>query len=157
MEIRISYKLKEHLEIKSLLLTPEEYFDPIEANESFEDNGVPRFNSTYEYIGLTAKELKWAIIKITCDKGISYLRSQYLDGDRSMMEHTIDYDGSEVIIHSNEIEKDKWHIIKIHKTLNSSWRVIMNVLIDDKPNSESDSKNYIVEMSKEDLFEFSKN
>lgn len=157
MEIRISYKLIDHPEIKSLLLTPEEYYDSLEANESFEDNGVPRFNNTHEYIGLAAKKLKWSIIKITCDKGISYLRSQYLDGDRSMMEHTIDYDGSEEIIHSNEIEKDKWHIIKTHKTLNSSWQVIMNALIDDNPNSGYVSKNYIVEINKEDLFEFSKN
>jgi hypothetical protein len=156
MEIKINYQLNEESETKSIFLSAEEYFDPIVSGETFEENGVPKYQETCKYIGCSSNDLKWDIIKIICDKGISIFRSQYLDGSRSMMTHSIDFDNSEEIIHSTELEKNNWHIIKMFKPQNGFWSVIMDSLVEETENSENVSKTFIVGKSKNDLNEFMK-
>jgi len=41
-------------------LTPEEYFDPLEPGETYQANGIPRFNETWEYLNIPRKSLKWS-------------------------------------------------------------------------------------------------
>jgi hypothetical protein len=154
MEIKITYFLKKEQETRTINLSPEEYFDPLEPGETFEENGVPTYQYTFDYIGCSANELKWSIEKISSSKGTRILRSQYLDGDRSMMEHIIDPDGSEEIIHSNQIEKDKWHIIRTYKSSNGSWSVIRNGLIDETSKAKQMSTEYEGDWSYEELKNF---
>ena len=154
MDIEIRYLSKKTQEVQTLRLSPEEYFDPLEPGETFEEDGIPAYQYAFDYIGCSADELKWSIEKISGSKGTRLVRSQYLDGDRSMMEHVIDPDGSEEIILSNEIEKDKWHIIRIRKSPNGSWSVIRNGLIDETPQAKQINTDYEGDWQYEEMVNF---
>jgi len=70
------------------------------------------------------------------------------------MDHIIDLDGSEEIILSNELEKNKWHIIRTQKSANGSWSVVENGLIDETLEVKQVCTDYEGEWSYEELVSF---
>jgi hypothetical protein len=50
MEIEIRYLKTTDAEPRFMELTPEEYFDPLEEDQTFEANGIPKFNFAEEYL-----------------------------------------------------------------------------------------------------------
>jgi hypothetical protein len=156
MQIEITYLFRNSKDSQIIKLNPEEYFDPLEPGETFEEDGIPIYSDAFDYIGCSAHDLEWAIEKILSGKGKRIVRRQYLDGDRSMMVHVTEPDGSEEIIHSTEIEKDKWHIIRTYKSSNGSWSVIMNGLTDENPKTNHANISYEECWSYEKLVNFCK-
>ena len=60
MEIQISYQTWDGREPVHLALSPEEYFDPLEPNETYEADGIPRYDHTWEYLDVPRERLKWS-------------------------------------------------------------------------------------------------
>jgi len=71
-----------------------------------------------------------------------------------MMVHVTEPDGSEEIIHSNEMGKNKRHVIRTHKSAKGSWSVVENNLIDESPEAKQVLTGYDTNWSYEERVEF---
>ncbi len=129
MKIRIVYQVKNQSE-RFAQLTPEEYFDPLDGNENFEDDGIPKFNHAEEYLDVAIEKLEWTEIQITETKIEKNSRTQFFDKGKSWMCHIKDSSGYEEIIISSQLSNLDTHISRIHKE-NERWQVNLNSLITD--------------------------
>lgn len=119
--IRITYQLRSELTPRRLELKPEEYYDHLGPGETYERHAIPRFDHAYEYTEHSADDLKWTVLEGGPIRG-SIIRTQFLDGKRSMMTHRADSDGYEEIIHSTAI--DGGHlIVRTRKHPGQAWSV----------------------------------
>jgi len=64
MNITMTYQLETNSLPHTIELRPEEYFDPLEPEETYENDGVPAYQNAFEYIGCTPDDLKWAITNL---------------------------------------------------------------------------------------------
>src|SRR5262249_1795558 len=124
--IRITYQLRSELTPRRVELTPEEYYDPLGPGETYERDAIPRFDHAYEYTEHSADDLKWTVLDGGPIKG-TVIRTQLLDGRRSMMTHRADADGYEEIIHSTGIGEGGFLIVRTAKRPGQSWSVTCSV------------------------------
>ena len=130
MKIEIQYLLLGSDKPSYLAPKPEDYFDPVEHDENFWDDGVEKNIFPHEHIGIEPSKLKWLIIRQKNGSNTRITRNQYLDGDDSMMTHTKDEFGAEEIIYSRKIG-DAYEIVRILKPTDQSWSVTYNVIASD--------------------------
>jgi hypothetical protein len=123
--IRIIYQLRCESRPRSIELSPDDYFDPLDPGENYEANGIPRWDHAYQYTGHTADEVKWTVLENGPKKG-SIVRTQFLDGRRSMMTHRADADGYEAIIHFTAIGEAGLLIVRTVKQPGQAWAVVMS-------------------------------
>lgn len=129
MKIRIYYKVHDEVE-KYVDLASEEYFDSLDENENYEDDGIPKFNHAEEYLDVSTEKLEWTEIQITETKVEINIRTQVFDEGKSWMCHVKDSSGYEEIIISSQLNNSDTHIARIHKE-NKRWQVNLNSLITD--------------------------
>jgi len=123
MKIEIHYQKITDIEPQFKQLTPEEYFDPLEEDEtSFETSGIPKFDFAGKYLNLSAEDLKWTDVRIQGTNNKYSLRTEYYKGGHSMW-HLKDFDGTEGICYTSQISDSKQQIVRLHKPVNSSWQV----------------------------------
>jgi hypothetical protein len=120
--VRITYQLRSEKTPRSLELTPAEYYDPLGPGETYERGAIPRFHHAYQYTEHSTDDLKWTVLEGGPIKG-SVIRTQFLDGRRSMMTHRADADGSEEIIHTTAIGYEGLLIVRTAKWPGQSWAV----------------------------------
>lgn len=120
--IRICYQLRSEDEPRWIELTAEEYFDPLQTGESHAADGIPRFHHAYEYTPHSADELKWTVLENGPIDG-SVIRTQFLDGRRSLMTHRIDADGHEELIHSAVVGEGGLLVVRTCRRPGESWAV----------------------------------
>src|SRR5687768_13616656 len=100
MKIRITYKVKNESE-KHLNFTPEEYFDPLDDDETFDKNGIPKFDHAEEYLEIPIEKLEWTEIEVNKKNNGRCIRTQYFDEGKSQMIHVKDLaDYEEIIVSS---------------------------------------------------------
>jgi hypothetical protein len=123
------------------VLTPQTYYDPLGDGETYERDAIPRFDHAYQYTSCSPDDLRWTLLEVeTVDCGAVHrivIRTQFLDGLRSMMTHRADSDGHEEIIHSTEIDPGRWHIVRTTKPPLSLWSVTLNSVTDERPDKEA--------------------
>lgn len=133
--IRITYLAKGAASPVVLDLTPQAYYDPIGDGESYGRDGVPKFDHAWQYTPHRARDLLWTVLEVDAAGGDrptrTVIRTQLLDGTRSMMTHRADADGYEEIIHSTEIDPGRWHIVRTSKPAGCLWSVTMNNLTEE--------------------------
>lgn len=140
MKIRICYKTKDELE-KSIDLTPEEYFDPIDEDETYENDAIPKYNHAEEYLEISTNLLEWTEIAVSETNQSHCIRTQYSDNGKSWMSHRKDLSGYEEIILSSQINSSNVHIARIHKDGNENWQVNYDGVITDlEDGSQSEQK-----------------
>ncbi|MFK7822448.1 MAG: hypothetical protein AB8G99_27380, partial [Planctomycetaceae bacterium] len=61
IKIDIWYRLRDADSDGHLSLTPEAYFGPVDPHETYEQNGIPRFNFTWQYLDVPRDRLLWSI------------------------------------------------------------------------------------------------
>jgi hypothetical protein len=123
MKIEIHYQTITDVEPQFIQLTPEEYFDPLEEDEtSFETSGIARSEFAGEYLNLRAEELKWTDVRIQGKNSDYNVRTEYYKGGHSMW-HLRDFDGTEGMCYTSQISDSRQQIIRLHKPVNSSWQV----------------------------------
>lgn len=128
MKIQICYKVRDEDE-KFINLTAKEYFDSLDKEENFEDDGIPKFNHAEEYLNIPTKILEWTAIRISEAKVAHSIRTQFFDNGKSWMTYRKDLDGYEEIILSSRLNDSDDNVVRIRKNSDVSWQVNTNVVI----------------------------
>ena len=111
MKIEITYKHKNNDSIKVVELTPEQYYDPIDEGENYEEDSIPQYDQTIDYIrdfdsDVSTDVLEYSILKIhgsvESDKSI---KTTYF-GNGSDLIYSIDHAGWELIIQSIRVAEN---------------------------------------------------
>ena len=131
MEVSLTYQLHDHGEPQKLELSPADFFDPLEAGESFWDDAVERHLLLHEYLGVEPARVKWMVARVSDGGRTRLTRAQYLDGDNVLMQHTVDEHQGEEIILSTRLPTGESHTIRVLKPGDASWSVTANMLIHD--------------------------
>lgn len=109
MEITIEYKMLNDSEIKKITLTPSAYFDELEYNENFEEDGVQKHQDPKKYLeeNIESKHLnniefikETIVINLIPTKTIT---THYFANGQSIMINRKDINGYESIIQSFKI------------------------------------------------------
>src|SRR4051794_15335724 len=145
MDIRIRYQRRDEATPRVLELLPQDYFDPLDPGETLSVRSVPRLLDTYEYTPHRAEELRWTVVEITDGAAFWRVRTQLLDGMRSLMHHSQESDGSEEIIHQTELGPNCWHTTRTLKQPGKAWTVVMNSLRVERPTHFAESR-YLCEL-----------
>jgi hypothetical protein len=139
MKIQIEYKLRDNNNIVIFHLDPSVYFDPIDLGENFEDDAIPKFWDTIEFILENDKSIKKESIEYTLLTITESLKSDkvekitYLHNDNELR-YTRDFKGWELIIQSirvatncivntrmeRENAESEWHNVSYSTFLNPS-------------------------------------
>ena len=113
-------------------MSPGDYYCPLDTpDETYEEDGIPKFEEPHKYIKANPEQLKWLIIEEPYAEGIKTFRYQYLNGTKAFMVHSVWPDGSEEIIHS--VDTDSKHIL-VTRTLREpqgAWSTTECNLIDE--------------------------
>ncbi len=133
MDIRIRYQRLDEATPRFLELSPSEYFDPLDPGEILSVRSVPRLLETYQYTPHKAEELRWTVVEIKDGADFWHVRTQFLNGMRSLMHHSQQSDGTEEIIHQTELSPRCWHTIRTLKQAGKTWTVVMNSLTVERP------------------------
>ncbi len=153
-QVKIVYQSKTSSDFVELKLLPEEYYDELEPDDtSFEEDGIPRFLNPIEYVPLDAAELKLVVITEPCKSGKREFRIQLLDGNKVECVHSIWPDGTEELIHTTDLDKDTYHIIRTVKDTNGYWSVVTNTITKDS-SLDYIHKNYLGTFSDKQLLRF---
>lgn len=152
MQIRIRYQVRQEAEPRELELSPEEYFDPPVPGESLNiSSSVARLLDTFQYTPYSADELLWTVVEIRHGERFSRLRTQLLDGMRTLMHHSENPDGTEEIIHSTQLGPDTWHTVRTFKQPGQTWSVMLNKLVVERPDESPEFRDYCEAWSTEEL------
>lgn len=127
--IEISYKLRDGNTPVVLHLTPEQYYDTVEAGESYENDGVPRFDHAWQYLGIPIDRFDWTVLRLSGVMDSWVRRTDFFCKGRSWLLHRSDADGYEELIHNTELQDGSTHIIRIHRTPDGAWAMNTNVVI----------------------------
>jgi hypothetical protein len=157
MNIQIAYQTWDGTEPVWLTLTPEEYFDPLEPGETYEANGVPRFNHTWHYLPVPRERLKWSLERRQGTGDDTTFRTQYMGGGQSWMNHRLDPDGYEEIIHATQIAEDRCHIIRTCRVPGGQWAVSLNSVIRDSPDGSQEEQRLDQPWSFDEIIALSRN
>ena len=125
MKITILYKLLNQTQIHEVPLTPEEYFDPLLENENYEDDGIPKYNDTWEYFPeIPYSNFEWDEHIISdSQKNDKRIRTDYFAGGESRVTHRKDANGYELIIQSVLIRANEVYISRMERySPDENWR-----------------------------------
>jgi hypothetical protein len=154
MNIRIHYQRRDEANPRLLELSPEDYFDPLNPGETLSVRSVPRLLHTYQYTPCRADELRWTVVEITDGESFWRVRTQLIDGIRTLMHHSEQADGSEEIIHSTELGPLCSHTIRTLKQPGKTWAVVMNCITVEQPTHLVESRDFCESWSFEELKAF---
>jgi hypothetical protein len=121
--IRITYQLRSESTPRSVQLSPQEYYDPPGPGQTYKRGAIARFHHAYQYTEHSADDLKWTVLEGGPLPG-SVIRTQFLDGRRSMMTHRMDGNGYEEIIHSTAVGEGGLLILRTRKQPGQAWSVV---------------------------------
>jgi hypothetical protein len=142
VNIRLAYQLWGSDDVVWITLTPEKYFDPLEPGETYEADGVPRYNHTWRYLSVPRERLKWSLERREGTRNDTTFRTQYMAGGKTWMTHRIDPDGFEELIHYTQISATCCHIVRTRRRPTGAWTVSLISVIHDLPGGKQESKNY---------------
>jgi hypothetical protein len=142
MELEIVYQTWDSDTPLKLRLAPEDYFDPVEPGETYEDNGIPRYNETWHYLDVPRERLKWSSERRSGTWFDTTFLTQYLDGGRSWLTHRVDPDGYEEMIHVTQLDHRTCHILRTVKLVAAvRWAVCLNsVIVDQEDGSQTEQR-----------------
>ena len=156
MEIRLMYQLADDGEPRELAIAPEDYFDPIENNDSYWDDAVERCLFLHDYLDTDPARLRWIVARLSDSGRVRLRRALYLDGCDVTMEHLVEEDGDEEIILGTLLPDGDWHIVRVRRPRDGAWTVTMNSLAGDEPvNGKYPSRDLCKNWSFEELIAFS--
>lgn len=160
MEIKISFQTWDSSDPVIYSLSPEEYFDPIQPHENFEEDGISKYPETWEYLlkerNLERRLLKWSMEKRTGTHHDTTFRTQYMDNGRSWMTHRSDPNGYEEITHYTQLTESSCHIFRTFKTEGGSWAVHVNCVIEDRKDGSQTEHSYLEPWSYGEAIKFTR-
>ena len=127
--IEILYKRRSEDGVQRLLLTPEEYYDPLEPGESWEDT-IPRFDHTADYLDEAVDELEWT--RVVQEDG-SVLMERFSSQGRVEFWHLRSADGGQELCLSTTYAPGRYHLTRMYLDAAGDWIPRGVYLIDDQP------------------------
>ena len=132
MKIALTYQRIDEAKPTTIGFAPEDYFDPLEAGETYWEHGVEKNLLLEEYLPIEKGLVKWFIVTHEF-RGLSRVtRCQLLGEDLSMSTHTIDEHGNEEIITQSMIAPETWHTVRTLKPHDGFWSTYMDNIGSDK-------------------------
>jgi len=142
MKISIEYLEKESLQSSEVCLGPEEYFDPIEDDEKYESDAIPKYDHACDYLDISKNRLIWTKLNVCGTSEDKKIITHYFNDGEVCMIHRKDVDGYEEIIHSTQVDEKTCHIIRTHKDGNKGWKVNYNAVIYDQDDGSQKEVRY---------------
>lgn len=142
MKIEIEYLEKGKLKPISINLRADEFFDPIQKSESFENDAIPKYNHAREYLNVSLNRLLWTILSIEGTNEDRKIITHYYNNGESWMSHRIDIDGYEEMIHSTNLDEKTCHIVRTNKDYDGNWKVNYNGIIYDLIDGSQEEKRF---------------
>jgi hypothetical protein len=137
ISVEIEYLVKDSVCPIIMRLTPQEYFEPVEEWESFENEAIPRYSLENEYLQVSIEQLMWTKLSISGTSEDKVIITNYHNNGDTLMIHRKDISGYEEIIHRTRIEKNETYIIRTHKEHEKDyWKVSTNNVIYDLDNGK---------------------
>ena len=132
MNIQLTYKLRETSIINEINLCPEEYFESIEQNENFEDDGIAKYNEEWFYILDLISNLKVSDFEFTTVELRGSLKSDFLIktnhyGNDTIIIYRKDKNGYELMIQSLKIAKNCLVITRMERENSTSEWININL------------------------------
>lgn len=134
MEIEIRFKLKNNSDSFNFSLTPEQYYDMINDNETYEEDGVPKFDEAKGYLtsfdnSISLDTVEQAIIEIKNSNDNDHtIKTFYLGQGSSLIIHREDKNGYELIIQSIKIANNCAVVTRMDRNDSSSdWRISSSI------------------------------
>lgn len=149
MRVILTFKLADAERAETRVFSPEEYFDPIEDGETYEEDAIPRLGHSWEYLGVDPGRLAYIRVEHRDDRGgliLSQLEEFYGEGRVSVgTNDDFHRDGSlasEDLVITTEIRPQAFHILRLYrKSPSRTWTLILNGLVttqDGKPDEFTD-------------------
>jgi len=155
MKITLRYRVLGEEDDEVVSLTPEDYFDPLDADETYLEHGIAAKFFDHEHIDVQPGKLKYLILTIAEAELTMIVRTQYLDGEDVLLQHFKGFDGSERLIISKSEDGDWIHIVRLEKPPNLDWTMTSNELASDVPkDGRFESQNLIKNWSYDELLGF---
>lgn len=133
MQIQIHYKCKSRSLPQVITLRPTEYFAALELGETYERDGVPKFDHARDYLDVSAEELEWTELQIRGTNQDQIRRTEVYSNGLSVMVHGIDTEGFEEIIIETSISELAVHKVHIYRKAESKWMMILNSVVESQP------------------------
>jgi hypothetical protein len=156
VKIQLAYQLWGSDNIAWVTLTPEQYFDPLEPGETYEADGIPRYNHTWQYLSVPRERLKWSLERREGTGDDTTFRTQYMAGGKTWMNHRLDPDGFEELIHCTQISATCCHIVRTRRGPTGAWTVSLISVIRDLPGGKQESTSYEEPWTFEQVNEFAR-
>jgi hypothetical protein len=124
-------------------MTPEEYFDPIDPGETYEEDAIAKNNFTWEYLDLPREALKWSMERRTGTVDDRTIYTHYMKEGRSWMTHRVDPGGYEEMIHVTQFDERTYHLIRTMKLGKSGrWAVSLNSVFGNQDDGSEIEQNF---------------
>ena len=127
MKIEITYKHKNDGSIKAFELTLERYYDPIEEGKNYEEDSIPQYDQTIDYIrdfnaDINEDVLEYSILSIHGSvESDKIIKTTYFENGSDLI-YRKDFTGWELIIQSIRIAENCAVITRMERPdSNSDW------------------------------------
>ena len=132
--------------------TFEEYFDPIESGETYEKDGIPRYDQPHLYVCETPTTLNWVVVTENFSNRWRKIRKQYVC--KSEVTHVEESDGSAELIYSGWVGEQDSHIIRISQPTGKNWGLSMDAVVSDNIDGSQIDKPLVSAESRTDIETF---
>lgn len=125
MKILCRYKLTNSDLVQSIALKPSDYFNPISDKENFEDDAIPKFDDSRNYLPeIKEPKFEWDEIIITESlRSDKIIRTEYFSDGKSQLTVRKDKDGYELILQSVLISATQIFISRMERDgLSDTWK-----------------------------------
>lgn len=116
--------------VQRVVLTPEEYYDPLDPGERYEEDGVPRFDHAVDYLDNAIEELEWT--RLDEEDGTVVLE-RFASRGRVRIWHRRDADGGQELCLTTTLAPGRHHLARLYLDEAGDWVPRSVVLIDDQP------------------------
>ena len=132
MKLALRYLVRGGHEPKSIALDPRDYFEALEADETWEADGVPRFNHAREYLPPDL-DLAWTELEAPLASEVSLVREVFSPNGVVSYWHRADRAGTEEICITSRISSSAVHILRLHRFPAQPWQLMFSTVITDLP------------------------
>jgi len=136
----ILYKRRSEDGVQRVILTPEEYYDPIEPGEyDYDDeDGVPRFDHAVDYLDEAVEELEWT--RLVEEDGTVVLE-RFASQGRVRIWHLRGANGGQELCLSTLVAPGRLHLTRLYLDDAGDWVPRFVCLYEDQPDgSQTEEK-----------------
>lgn len=120
-------------ELHQRYMTPEEYFDPLEPDETYKKDGTARHFFLHQYVAVPASQLSWLELSIRGTQHDRQFTAHYFGNDREWLSHSrFSPENEELLILSTSINGGKLTVTLRKKGDDRRWAVESVTQFDDR-------------------------